>query len=113
VTGLFPGAEQPIDLSLRNSHNFEIQVIEVALALDPHSSNPDCKPDDNFDVEQMVASHYPLTLPKNSTPSLSDLGVPESDMPKLKMRNTSFDQAACKGAEISFRHSGMAVKKLP
>ena len=90
----------------RNPHNFPISVTEVALALDPYSSNSACKPDQNFTVEQMPASRYPLTLPGDSTKKLSQLGVPPSDMPKVKMLNTSFDQSACKGVDISFRHSG-------
>jgi uncharacterized membrane protein len=110
VAGLAPGTEKPVDLSLKNSHNFEIQVVEVALALDPHSSEPGCEVSDNFEVEQMAASRYPLSLPADTTLSLSDLGVPESDMPRVRMLNTSFDQEACKGAEISFRHSGTAIK---
>jgi uncharacterized membrane protein len=108
--GLSPGAELPMDLALSNKHNFDIKVREVVVALDPHSNTPTCSVEENFAVEQMSIGSEPLILPRDSTMTLSELGVDEADMPQAKMHNLATNQDGCKGVQVYFQYSGLATK---
>jgi uncharacterized membrane protein len=111
VSGLSPGTSKPLNMALSNPHNFDILVREVAVSLDPYSSSPSCGVKANFGVDQMPSSVYPLTIPAGSTRTLSQLGVPESQWPRVKMLNLPVSQDGCKGAQITLQFSGAATKK--
>jgi hypothetical protein len=108
--GLAPGATIPLDLALRNPHNFEIYVREVAVAVDPHTTTAACSARVNFGVKQLSAARYPIKLPADSNLKLSQLGIPAGDRPAAKMLNLSTNQDACKGAQMYLQYTGMATK---
>ena len=108
---LVPGAEVPLDLVLTNPSNFTLKVTELEAAVDPQTSSPACDGGDNFSVDPIPAWRYPISLPGNSTRTLSQLGVSTGDMPTVVMNDLlAVNQDGCKGVTIYFNYSGAATK---
>ena len=107
---LVPGVAVPLDLALTNPHSFPLQVTEVAGSVATQTSQPGCDGAQNYSVDQM-ADVYPLTLPPQSTSTLTQLGVSTDDMPAVRMNDlVSTNQDACKGASVFLSYSGTATK---
>jgi uncharacterized membrane protein len=107
---LAPGTKAPLDLTLSNPFNFDLQITGVTVTLDDTTSNPGCSGTQNFALTQVPAARYPITLPHGQTKTLSQLGVADSAKPQVQMLNQPWNQDACKGATITLRYSGSARK---
>ena len=96
---------------LTNSNNFTLQVTDLAAAVDHQTSSAGCDGGDNFSVEPIPAARYPLSLPANSTRTLSQLGIADADKPAVVMNDLlTVNQDACKGVTVYFHYSGTATK---
>lgn len=110
--GLAPGDSVPVDLVLSNPHNFELQVRDLAVAVDRNTGVPGCSGQQNFSVLQIPDTKYPLNLPANATRNLSQLGLTEPDeQPQIVMNDLPVNQDSCRGATLFLRHSGWATKQ--
>ncbi|MFL6136288.1 MAG: hypothetical protein ACJ74O_00595 [Frankiaceae bacterium] len=106
-TGLLaPGvAAQPIDLVITNPNNQPLPIANISVTV-TGTDRPGCTAAD-FAVTQ-YGGPYPLTAPKRSARSLSQLGVASSDMPTVRMLDLARNQDACKSAVVSLAYSGSA-----
>jgi hypothetical protein len=108
LTGLlYPGASQPLNLVLKNPSRRALKITNVAITVNAATNKPGCSGTQNLVVTQNLSG--PVTVPKLSTKSLSDLAVPVAQWPVLTMPNLSTNQDACKGATFTFSFSGSAV----
>jgi hypothetical protein len=107
---LFPGGPaSPVDLSFTNPNTFPIAVSGVAVKVDGTSSAA-CDAS-NFSVGSQLPSS--LSLPPSATRSLSQLGIPNSDWPRVAMVDSSASQDACKNASVQLAYSGEATANEP
>ena len=51
-----------------------------------------------------------VVVPKESTKSLTQLGVPQAQWPRLSMPNLATNQDACKATTFKFSYTGTATK---
>jgi hypothetical protein len=113
---LAPGVSGPLNLSFSNPYNFSggLKITSVTVTVQQATvkgghANPDCVGPDNIGVTQ-ASFTPPITVPRNSTRSLSDLGVPPAQWPQIAMRNLATNQDACKGTTFNFTYTGTATK---
>lgn len=108
----FPGASRLVDLTIANPFPFDIKVTDVAITVDAVTKdgqpNPDCSASENLVTSR--AFNGAVIVPKNSTKSLSQLSVPESQWPILEMPNLPYSQDACKSSLFHFDYTGTATK---
>lgn len=110
---LFPGASQRLNLSLGNPYNFPLRVLGVQVTVEEATTrdgapNPGCIGSDNLAVLQGMTAE--VVVPANSTRSLSQLSVPQSQWPLIQMRNLSTNQDACKNNTFKLSYTGTATK---
>lgn len=108
---LKPGGSATLDLRLSNPNSFAIEVTNVTVLVSAGTTragatNPGCVGTDNLVVTRQLGAD--VTLPRNATRSLSQLGVPESLWPQLTMPNRPVNQDACKATTFTFTFSGSA-----
>lgn len=101
---LAPGSEPgAIDLALTNPFNASMTVTALSTSVTA-TDQPGCA------VSNYAVTGYsgplPLTVPANSTRTLSQLGVPRAQWPKVGMLNLPVNQDACKGAVVELAYSG-------
>jgi hypothetical protein len=103
---LYPGGrEVPVDLKLSNPNRVSIVVTSVTITV-KGSSAAGC---DSADiVESRPLSARPIVPPKQ-TRTLSELGIPESEWPALRMIDRG-NQDACRGAVLQLSFQGTAVR---
>lgn len=101
---LFPGATGLLNLSLTNPNNQAMSVSALSVSVS-QINKTGCSPTTDFAVTQFSGS-YPLTVPANSTKTLSDLGVPSSNWPKVTMIDRPVNQDACKNATLTLSFTG-------
>jgi len=117
---LAPGVSAPLNLSITNPYSFSggLKILSLTVTVNqatvkntsPNpSSNPSCVGPDNIAVTQ-ASFTSPLTVPRNSTRSLSDLSVPTTQWPQILMRNLTTNQDACKNTTFTFTYTGTATK---
>jgi hypothetical protein len=122
ATGVSPGADTPLNLTLSNPYNFALQVTGISVAFDSTTpltgatnANGGCHIAD-FSLIQInrdltTGTGTPITLPANaSNATLTSLGVNSVDLPKLHMANTTANQDDCQGATVNFNFSGTSQK---
>jgi hypothetical protein len=107
---LAPGVGAPLNLALTNPSNFTLKVTELEAIVNHRTSSSACDGADNFSVDPIPAARYPISLPANSTRTLSQLGVPVADMPTVVMNDLLVNQDACKGVTVYFHYTGAATK---
>jgi hypothetical protein len=101
---LYPGGRPvPLNLVFTNPNASPITVDTVTVSV-TGTSAPGCDPS-GFTVAQQLAATP--TVPADSTLSLQDLGVAQSDWPQLEMIDAG-DQDACQNATVSLAYSGSA-----
>ncbi|WP_207005897.1 hypothetical protein [Nocardioides aromaticivorans] len=101
---LAPGSE-PAAIDLRLTNPFGAPMTVTALGVDLTSTDkPGCTTA-NYAVAG-YAGPFPLTIPANSTRSLSSLGVPRAQWPSVRMLNLPTNQDACKGAVVQLAYTG-------
>jgi hypothetical protein len=108
---LSPGTGGPLDLTLTNPYG-EYMVVTGLLTAVTAVDAPEaggarpCSAED-FAVDQFDGQ-YPIGVPAASTKSLSELGVPGTHMPALRMLNTALNQDGCKNATLTLTYTGTA-----
>ena len=106
TTGLLvPGAARGIDVSITNPNPSPITVSSVSVMVSSDSAG--CPAATNFAVVHGLNSS--VTVPGNSTKSLSELSVAPANWPTVSMLNTNINQDACKGAKLTFAFAGTAA----
>jgi hypothetical protein len=102
---LYPGAPAvAINLVFTNPNGAPITVQSVTVSVSG-TSVAGCGVA-NFTVSQGLTATP--TVPGNTTKSLQDLGVPQTDWPKLQMTGTG-NQDACQSAAVDLTYSGTAT----
>ncbi len=107
ATTLYPGTTSEINLTLTNPNNFPIRVGPLTVSVEEHTSKTGCSGTGNFTPSALVGT---VDVPGNTTATLSALGVPHANRPKIVFLDTSGDQDACKDAQVTMQYSGTAVK---
>ena len=107
-----PGKSQVIDLSLANPNNRAVQITSVTITISPTTkkngvTNPGCNGTTNLVVVKSLTGT--VIVPANTTKTLSQLGIPQSQWPVLQMPNLSTNQDACKSTTFSITYSGTAA----
>jgi uncharacterized membrane protein len=110
ATRLVPGRKVPLDMSLTNPQNFDIQITNLAVTIEEGTTNPGCSGMQNFKVTQVPAGRYPIMLAAGQTKSLGQLGVADGDKPQVEMLNQPWNQEPCKNARITLSYGGSAIK---
>jgi hypothetical protein len=114
ITDMFaPGVTRSVNLTFGNANNFAIKVVSVTITVqDATTKNgqpvPSCIGSQNLAVTQAFSG--PVTVPANTTATLSGLGVPPAQWPQLRMPNLPVNQDACKGASFKLTYTGTATK---
>ena len=117
-SGLFyPGVSQAIDLSIGNPFDFSLRVLSVTVTVGADPAKPSCSAADNLKLanpDSPGGSTRTFTtnvvVPSGSTSSLSALGVPQSDWPRLVMPDLPSSQDSCANAAFTLTYSGTATK---
>jgi hypothetical protein len=110
----YPGATpQPLDLVLTNPFNFDIKVTAITVTVQAATTkngnpNPSCNGTQNLNVARPF--NGTVTLAKNATKSLSQLGTPPSQYPLVQMPDLPVNQDACQKSTFHMSYSGTAVK---
>lgn len=113
---LEPGHAAPLNLVLTNSDASPLSVLSLgvrigAITAPRANAGFPCTQDD-FSVEQFSGT-YPLMVPAASTHSLSDLGIPEAELPRVAMLNRPVNQNGCRGASLRFEFGGTGTGGTP
>ena len=108
ITASFvPGHTEKIDLTLGNPNNQPLTIDKITVDIDPVTNKPGCSGTTNFSVTKQFTGT--VTIAKNTTRSLSGLGVDPSRWPEVTMLDLpTFDQDACKGATFKLNYTGTA-----
>lgn len=107
---LYPGgAAAPVDLGFTNPNTFAITVSDVAVKI-AGSSSAACGAS-NF----VVGSQFTGTvrLASGETKSLSQLGIPQADWPRVAMVNSAASQDPCKSSSVKLSYTGEATGTVP
>ena len=112
----YPGYAQPIDLVITNPYFFDLTVTSVDVTIQDKTTtpsgapNPSCVGTENF----RLASPFqgPVDVPARSTKSLSQLGIPQSQWPRIEMIDLPRSQDGCKNANFTITYSGLGRKHL-
>jgi hypothetical protein len=100
---LGPGGSAYINLTLTNSYATPVVLPSHALRITLTSSSASCPVATNFDVRHGVI--VDVTVPANTTTTLSALGVPMVDWPRVNMLDLPTNQDACRGVSLSIAYS--------
>jgi hypothetical protein len=104
---LVPGATTPIDVRLTNPNNFPIRVTGIDVAIVSETSASGCGGAANFSSAPFTG---PVDLPARATSvALAGL-VADGRLPRITKLDRTANQDACKGARVTLRFIGTAVK---
>jgi hypothetical protein len=95
-----------LNLSITNPNPAPITIASGAITITIATNKPLCPAAGNYVVTQGLTTS--ITIPANSTKSLSDLSVPTGNWPVITMLNTSYNQNACQGASLTLTYTGSA-----
>jgi len=104
---LYPGTSQKVNLTFTNPNPSPISVASGAVTITITTTQAGCPVSPNFTVTQGLTAT--VTVPANSTKSLSDLGIAQSNWPVVTMVDTHANQDACEGAALTLHYSGSAT----
>lgn len=112
---LSPGATSALDVRITNPFTFAINVTVMTVTVNEATTkngrpNPACRGTVNLVAHRQYTGRSPLTIARNATRSLSDLGVARGQWPQLQMPNLSTNQDACKSTDFSFTYFAEATK---
>jgi hypothetical protein len=107
-TTLSPGVKAPLDLTLNNPYSFNLNVTNLAVALEEATSRTGCSGSKNFKVTQFSGT-YPITIPPGSV-KLSSVVTSSALWPQVEMLDLRTNQDACKNATLHLDYSGSATK---
>ncbi|WP_249335922.1 hypothetical protein [Sinomonas gamaensis] len=107
---LAPGVSRTLGLAFSNPNNQPISVTNLSVTIASISQTATAKAQGlpctaaDFAITQ-YSGPYPLSLPTGSS-SLTSVGVPASQWPKISMLDTTANQDGCKGASLVLTYSG-------
>jgi hypothetical protein len=102
---LAPGApDRPLNLVLSNPNNQSLALTNVTVTVHHTSAGASCDAA-NFAVTQ-YRGPYPVTITANRTASLSQLGLPSSAWPQIRMLDLPKNQDTCKNVTLALAYSG-------
>jgi hypothetical protein len=107
---LAPGVSRTLGLAFSNPNNQSLSVTNLSVTIASISQTASAKASGlpctaaDFAVTQYNGP-YPLALPSGNS-SLTSLGVPTSQWPRISMLDTSANQDGCKGASLVLNYSG-------
>jgi hypothetical protein len=101
---LSPGVTGYLNLALTNPNNQTLSITNLTVSI-TGTSMSGCTASGNFSTTQF-SGIYPLSLPSNSTRTLSQLGVPQSQWPKVTMVNLATNQDVCKSTGLTLAFIG-------
>jgi hypothetical protein len=112
LTGqLTPGLTLPLQLRVTNPNQKALSVTNLSASLTGVTRTADavarglaCSTGD-YALMQYTGP-YPLTIPAGGTLSLSQLGVPPAQWPKVSLLNRPVNQDGCKGATVTMTYAG-------
>lgn len=109
---LYPGGSGSLDLLLTNISGDDLTVGELTVRVTGTTPQPGrlCLADD-FEVTQLTGVAE-LALPAGTARTLTQLGVPASQLPQVRMLNTPVNQDGCKRARINLRYTGRATGEV-
>jgi hypothetical protein len=100
------GPESPVDVSFHNPNSVSITATGVIVAIDSVAGGAgSCPLSGNFTIARQLTQD--VVIPANATKSLSQLGLPQSQWPALRMLDNG-DQDGCRGASLALSYSGSA-----
>ncbi len=102
AVGLSPGASESINLNLANTYSTPVTLYARALSITLTDSLPACSPSANFVVNQSLTST--VTVPANTSKSLSQLHVAAGAWPKVTMIDLAHSQNACSGGLLTLHY---------
>ncbi|WP_156870067.1 hypothetical protein [Sporichthya polymorpha] len=106
ATTLRPGITAPIDVELTNNNATDLAVealgVDLAIAAAPNATGRLVCTVADFDVTPYTGPT--LTLPAGTTRTLSELGIPAAQWPRVRMLNTPVNQDGCKNAALRFTY---------
>jgi len=110
---VYPGIDQPLDLSFTNTTGISLKVTTVIITIDPSTTragvvNADCVGPTNFAETRRFST--PLVVPAHATRTLSGLHVAPSLWPRVGMIDLPVNQDACKGTTFTLHYAGTAAK---
>ncbi|MFI2486093.1 hypothetical protein ACH47X_04245 [Promicromonospora kroppenstedtii] len=112
---LSPGRSAPIDVELVNRAHGDLRVtglrVRVRDVTAPHADERRPCSEADFAVSQMT-SDVSVIVPARATRSLSALGVPRRDWPRVRMIDHPVNQDGCKGASVTLSYVGSG-RSLP
>jgi hypothetical protein len=100
---LAPGVSGFIDVAITNPNNQPLNVTSLTVSV-TGTSKAACTTS-NYSVTQFSGS-YPITVPANSTRTLSQLGIAQAQRPKVTMVNLPVNQDVCKNTGITLGLTG-------
>lgn len=102
---LAPGSpSNPLDLTLRNPNNQELDVVSLTVTVTGTSAGKACDAS-NFGVAQYQGT-YPLAIGARRTVSLTQLGVATAALPHVRMIDRPSNQDACKHVTVYLSYAG-------
>jgi hypothetical protein len=106
TAAVIPGTSTPVDVSITNPNPSPITIAANGITVTVTTTRAGCA-NSNFAV-----THGPgvsVTVPGNSTRSLSALGVAPANWPEVTMIETLTNQDACQGAPLAITYTGSAT----
>jgi hypothetical protein len=103
---LYPGTSQPVNVIITNPNPAPITIAANGITITLTTSQSGCA-SSNFAVTHGPA--VSVTVPANSTMSLSQLGVSTPSWPVIAMIDTHTNQDHCQGAPLTITYTGSAT----
>jgi hypothetical protein len=103
---LTPGTSQALDLIFTNPEAVPITVSASTVSITITTTHLACSASANFAVARSLVTD--VSVPANSTESLSDLSVPRAAWPVISMLKTNQDQGACEDIPLTLTYTGSA-----
>jgi hypothetical protein len=109
LSGLSPGADRPLQLTVSNPFDFDLRVTSLTVSLRPGSSQIGCDGPANLRVTQSNAAvgTVSIVVPARGSVTLPAQGA---TTPRVTMLNLAVSQDACKNAVFTFGYSGVATR---
>jgi len=104
---LYPGTSQKLNLVFANPNPSPITIASGAVTVTITTTQAGCPVSPNFAAPQGLTAN--VTVPANSTKSLSDLGIAQANWPVVAMVETHANQDACEGAPLTLHYSAGAT----
>jgi len=108
---IVPGRMVPLDLSLGNLNEFDLIVTELTVRVTSVTAPraDAAHPCTAADFAVQAARVSAVTLPAGSVRSLSGLGVPRADWPRVGLRDRTVNQDGCQGASLKLSYAGVGT----